>query len=389
MESASRTLAEVPEGRDVLAVVRSMRSMRSKPSEPVIVVEGLDGVGKTSLCAALAQHLGAKQLSSPPQQLRGFRSHFDAEGPQLRRAFYAVGNYAAAFQVDGPTVLDRFWPSTAACAAVCDGAEVAQMPLDLQELLPDRVVWLYLEAPEWMRQRRLAARGQLTEEEKRLKSGLAKDLSSVYRSLSMGGDRFHVIDASGSLEDVLQGALRAISACEESWSRVPRPISVNWHFTRQCNYSCKFCFHTAKSSFFLPRTREGMEESKRCLERLKAAGMEKLNFSGGEPFLQAAQLGELATYCKEQLRLPSVTIVSNGSLITRKWMEKYGRYIDIIAISCDSFREETNIKVGRGKGEHVRQLENVRDWCREFNVDFKSLIKDQKVTLRRHLFQFS
>lgn len=29
-------------------------------------------------------------------------------------------------------------------------------------------------------------------------------------------------------------------------TRVPR--SVNYHFTRQCNYQCGFCFHTAKTS---------------------------------------------------------------------------------------------------------------------------------------------
>jgi uncharacterized radical SAM superfamily Fe-S cluster-containing enzyme len=28
-----------------------------------------------------------------------------------------------------------------------------------------------------------------------------------------------------------------------------KPVSVNYHFTRQCNYSCGFCFHTAKTSF--------------------------------------------------------------------------------------------------------------------------------------------
>ena len=26
------------------------------------------------------------------------------------------------------------------------------------------------------------------------------------------------------------------------------PISVNRHFTRQCNKTCGFCFHTAKTS---------------------------------------------------------------------------------------------------------------------------------------------
>ena len=47
----------------------------------------------------------------------------------------------------------------------------------------------------------------------------------------------------------------------------PRPLSVNYHFTRRCNYQCGFCFHTAKSSFVLP-----MDEAKRGLLLLKEAG---------------------------------------------------------------------------------------------------------------------
>lgn len=45
------------------------------------------------------------------------------------------------------------------------------------------------------------------------------------------------------------------------------PISVNYHFTRQCNYKCGFCFHTAKTSFVLP-----LAEAKRGLLLLKEAG---------------------------------------------------------------------------------------------------------------------
>lgn len=48
---------------------------------------------------------------------------------------------------------------------------------------------------------------------------------------------------------------------------VKRPESVNYHFTRQCNYQCGFCFHTAKTSFVLP-----LEEAKRGLRMLKDAG---------------------------------------------------------------------------------------------------------------------
>jgi radical S-adenosyl methionine domain-containing protein 2 len=32
----------------------------------------------------------------------------------------------------------------------------------------------------------------------------------------------------------------------------------------------------------------------------------------------------MCKFCKEELELPSVTIVSNGSLITEKWFDKYG-----------------------------------------------------------------
>ena len=42
-------------------------------------------------------------------------------------------------------------------------------------------------------------------------------------------------------------------------------------------------------------------------------------FSGGEPFIvkKGKFLGEMVKFCKDDLRMESVTIVSNGSLITR------------------------------------------------------------------------
>ena len=56
-------------------------------------------------------------------------------------------------------------------------------------------------------------------------------------------------------------------------------------------------------------------------------GMEKVNFSGGEPFIhqKGRYLGQLVRYCKVQLNLPSVSIVSNGSLITESWFRQYGK----------------------------------------------------------------
>jgi len=129
-------------------------------------------------------------------------------------------------------------------------------------------------------------------------------------------------------------------------------LSVNFHFTRKCNYTCGFCFHTAKTTHLTP-----LEDAKLGLQKLADKGMRKLNFSGGEPFLHAEHLGQLCKFAKEVLELESVSIVSNGSKVQRKFFTKYATYVDILAISVDSFDEDTNVKIGRG--ESKRRGENI------------------------------
>lgn len=176
-----------------------------------------------------------------------------------------------------------------------------------------------------------------------------------------------------------------------------RPLSVNYHFTRGCNYQCRFCFHTDTTTDLLP-----LKDMKRGLQGLAAAGLGKVNFSGGEPFLpqRGELLGQLVRFCKEQLVVepppgrplwrwlwrqilpagpPSVSIVTNGSLVTEEWMKKYGRYVDILAMSCDSFDPDTNLRIGRhrrsgGNGGGMDQADvlfRVADLCKDYGVAFK------------------
>ena len=144
------------------------------------------------------------------------------------------------------------------------------------------------------------------------------------------------------------------------------PVSVNYHFTRRCNKTCGFCFHTAKTSHI-----EQPEKAKEGLQLLKMAGMQKVNFAGGEPFLYPKFLGEMVDFCKESLCLESVSIVTNGSLVKEDSLRKHGRNIDILAVSCDSFNEATNIEIGRGSGDQVRQLYRIASWCRQYCIKFK------------------
>ena len=79
----------------------------------------------------------------------------------------------------------------------------------------------------------------------------------------------------------------------------------------------------------------------RGLRLLKEAGMRKINFAGGEPFLYPNKLGWHCQYCKEVLGLESVSIITNGTKVTEKWLEQWGGFVDVMGVSCDSFDERT------------------------------------------------
>lgn len=146
-----------------------------------------------------------------------------------------------------------------------------------------------------------------------------------------------------------------------------KPESVNFHYTRLCNFSCGFCFHTKKSSDKLP-----IEDAIRGCDMLKKAGTRKLNIAGGEPFIYPRYLGELIKQCKENIKIEKISVITNGSLVKKDFFEKFGKYIDVFGVSCDSFNKETNIKIGRGKkGENVQKLLEIRELCKQYGIKFK------------------
>jgi radical S-adenosyl methionine domain-containing protein 2 len=150
-------------------------------------------------------------------------------------------------------------------------------------------------------------------------------------------------------------------------STAKSPVSVNYHFSRKCNYECGFCFHTEKTSSVLSPV-----EAKRGMKLSREAGMEKLNLAGGEPFLYPTFMHELLRYGKVELGIPSISIVSNGSKITERFLRENAALIDILAISCDSFDPKTNIKIGRGRsGKNVEQLTKIAGWCQQYGIKFK------------------
>jgi thymidylate kinase len=92
-----------------------------------IVLEALDGVGKTTVAETLRRRLAGPggtacvAMRTPPDSMRGFREYFTAEGGNiaLRKAYYMVGNFVAGTEMAASVrdrgvsvVLDRYYAST-------------------------------------------------------------------------------------------------------------------------------------------------------------------------------------------------------------------------------------------------------------------------------------
>ncbi|XP_041711423.1 UMP-CMP kinase 2, mitochondrial [Coregonus clupeaformis] len=213
----------IPESKAVLELVDQRLESKEKTAFPVIVIEGLDATGKTTLTESLTEALGATLLRSPPQCLSPWRARFDTEPPLIRRAFYALGNYLTAGQIGqearkAPVILDRYWHSTAAYAIATAvggklgnlpqaGSEVYGWPGDL--LRPSLVLLLSLSPQE--RMRRLQVRGQdKTREEEELDANhlFRQKVEEAYQRIE--GPACVTVDASPSPDQVLQQVLLLI-----------------------------------------------------------------------------------------------------------------------------------------------------------------------------------
>lgn len=55
-----------------------------------------------------------------------------------------------------------------------------------------------------------------------------------------------------------------------------------------------------------------------------------------------------------------------------------GEYLDILAISCDSFNSDVNEKIGRQQGQknHLKSLRQVREWCSQYEVILVLILDD-------------
>ncbi|XP_036604132.1 UMP-CMP kinase 2, mitochondrial [Trichosurus vulpecula] len=213
----------IPEAQEVLNLVDKCSKNVQKGRFPVVVLEGLDATGKTTVARRVKKALNAVFLKSPPPCVTQWREIFDNEPTIIRRAYYSLGNYIVASEIaeastQAPVVIDRYWHSTAAYAIATEVSgfphylppahhPVYQWPEDL--LKPDLVLLLTL-CPE-ARIQRIQERGKL-----KTKEEIELEINKLFREKveisyqRMENPRCHIVDANLDREEVIKIALGLI-----------------------------------------------------------------------------------------------------------------------------------------------------------------------------------
>lgn len=198
-----------------------------------VVLEGLDGVGKSTLAKRLAKLLGAMEMRTPPPMLAPLRAEIlrcFEDSPMATTLYYAAtvadaSRKVARRQAAGrAVVMDRYFLSTCVYGEVVRASDHPGEVLDaLAARLVPADVTVYLYAERDRRRERMRARGHIGyEDQLTFEPDSAARLDAGFRSRSghpLAG-RFLALDTTEQdAEQTLRCVVRFLTACG-LWSSV-------------------------------------------------------------------------------------------------------------------------------------------------------------------------
>lgn len=178
-----------------------MSQEQNEQNNPIcIVIEGLDGIGKSTVVNNLPNYLNAKIIKTPPEVIKPFRQIFaEDNNTDVRLTYYMVGNFIAAEEVKktlnsgNNVIMDRFYASTMAYIIGKSNDElptIADKVFDWPKHLykPDYMFVLTMNESDRIERlvnRSIKENNQLSKEDIQIKSNplISERINQVYRNI--------------------------------------------------------------------------------------------------------------------------------------------------------------------------------------------------------------
>ena len=117
-------------------------------------------------------------------------------------------------------------------------------------------------------------------------------------------------------------------------------MKANIHICESCNYNCKHCFAKFNNHKLLR-----FDDWVKIIDNLANSGMiDAINIAGGEPFTHPDMI-DIARYIKDKGL--TLSIITNGSLMSDVWIKDNAKLFDMIGFSVDSVDEYVSLDLGR------------------------------------------
>ena len=162
-------------------------------------------------------------------------------------------------------------------------------------------------------------------------------------------------------------------------------LVINWHITDKCNYRCKYCFSSWQADETGGEVWRSEEKTKRLLEELWLAfdpdnvsnplrsklrwRSVRLSLAGGEATLLQERLIDITQHAKK-LGF-SVSLITNGSLLTEPYLTALIPGLSMLGLSVDSTAPQTNAAIGRsnrrGPPLTTQNFADITKWARTVN----------------------
>lgn len=154
-------------------------------------------------------------------------------------------------------------------------------------------------------------------------------------------------------------------------------IKFAWiEVTDQCNLACRHCYNKSDKNCNGKMT---INQFKMVVDVLKKRGVSRIQFIGGEPFIDESLLKEELCYAVGKFE--QIEIFTNGTLITNEWIDFFKNNHISVALSVYSYSDKEHDKVTGVKGSWEKTNTAITK-LKRFDINYRVcnvLMKDVEI----------